>query len=804
MTHRKHPLRVNRRTFIGISSKAVAASLAIPTVLRTAIADDVQPPGSSGQGMRGAAGVDRIVVQPGKTYLRGWAGYGDPPKHPHQGPEGTIKTRWTKASGPGRVTFENPEATITAATFSSPGTYLLRLAASDGTNSTSSELTVKVELPPPQQQLQVVHTRRYSIDSPLWNDRFKALIVHWIPHCVEQLERTDIEVGGLDNFMEAGKALRGEPHGPHKGFVFSDAYVHNTVEAMSIALMIDPKGDGEIIKAQDRLRATLNRWIPIILAAQEPDGYMQTAFTLPRVSNAGGDQAPGPFLRWERRSDHEGYTGGYFLESAIVHYMMTDKRDPRLYEAAKRLADCWDRNLGPAPKKAWYDGHEEMEQALVRFGRFVNDNEGAGKGDKYINLAKFLLDNRYRSARSEKERGEYDQCHLPVTEQYEAVGHAVRAMYCYSGMADVVTETHDEDYRSAVKSLWDNLVHRKYYVTGGIGGAASNEGFGPNFALGNDSYCESCSSCGMIFFQWKMGLAYHDAKFADIYEDTLYNALLGGLALNGKTFYYPNPLDARELRASWHIVPCCVGNIPRTLLQMPTWTYAKSSDAIFVNMYIGSTILVENVGGTDVEMIQRTHYPWDGKVEIVVNPKQARKRMSIHVRIPNREVSELYSTTPKVNHLLSLSINGKSIKPKIVNGYAVIARTWKPNDQIELELPLPIQRVHASDKVEADRGKVALRRGPLLYNIENVDVRDVDRAVGANAKLDSMWQPDLLNGVVAITGQFIDGSPLLAIPNFARMNREPAPPPSIAGSEETSAHDHAHMPVVSKVWINEA
>ncbi|MFL6620439.1 MAG: beta-L-arabinofuranosidase domain-containing protein [Povalibacter sp.] len=748
--------------------------------------------------------------------MRGWAGYGEPPRHgprpknepppppPVVGP--AVSTRWSKASGPGRVTFADASALTTTATFTSPGIYVLHLTANNGSSTVASTLTVKVEEPPPVQQLQVVHTRRYAIDSPLWNDRFKALIVQWIPHCVAELERTDIDVGGIDNFVEAGKALRGEPHGPHKGFVFANAYVHNTVEAMSIALMIDPQGDAETQAAQAQMRATLDRWIPLILSAQESDGYMQTAFTLPRLQTGGGNPEPGPFKRWERRWDHEGYTAGYFLEAAIVHYMMTDKQDARLYNAAKRLADCWDTNLGPSPKKAWYDGHQEMEQALVRFGRFVNDNDGAGKGDRYIKLAKFLLDNRYHSSRGEREQGEYDQCHLPVIEQYEAVGHAVRAMYSYSGMADVVTETHDPDYRSAVKSLWDNIVNRKYYVTGGIGSGETPEGFGPNYSLRNDAYCESCSSCGVIFFQWKMGLAYHDARYADLLEETMYNALLGGLALDGKTFYYPNALDAREHRTLWHVVPCCVGNIPRTLLQMPTWTYAKDAEGIFVNMFVGSRITVENVAGSDVEMIQKTNYPWDGKVSIVVNPKSGPKRMKLRVRVPNRGVSELYSTTPAVKELVSLSVNGKSVKPVIENGYAVITRTWKPDDRIELELPMPIQRVYASEKIEADHGKVALRYGPLLYNIEKVDVGDLAKSLRSDAPLTTQWRPELLHGVRVITGEFADGSPLLAIPNYARMNREAVAAAHLGGVEDAGADDKhkERPPIASVVWINES
>jgi DUF1680 family protein len=805
---------ITRRDALGTIGKAAVASVALPPILRAAILPRAEARAAA---VNGIAGVDRVLVLPGKTYLRGWAGYGEPPRSsprrvaqadstpPVAAPVGPPPTiRWNKRSGPGRVSFADVAALTTTATFTEPGVYVLELEARNGETSATSTLTVKVETPPPAKQLDVVHMRKWSVDSPLWNGRMKALVVSWIPHCVEQLERTDTNAGGLDNFIEAGKKLRGEPFGPHKGYVFANAYVHNAVEAMSIALMLDAKGDPEMVRAQSDVRATLDKWIPIILAAQEPDGYMQTAFTLPRVSNAGGNQTPGPFNHWERRADHEGYTAGYFLESAIAHYVMTERKDTRLYNAAKKLADCWYDNIGPAPKKVWYDGHQEMEQALVRFGRFVNDNEGAGKGRKYIELGKFLLDNRYYAARNERERSEYDQSHLPVIEQYEAVGHAVRASYNYSGMADVAMETHDADYRSAVKSLWDNIVNRKYYVTGGVASGETSEGYGPNYSLRNNAYCESCSSCGEIFFQWKLGLTYHDARYADLYEETMYNALLGGLAMDGKTFYYPNPLDARTTRVSWHSVPCCTGNIPRTLLSMPTWMYSKSADGVYVNLFVGSTLTVDDVAGTDVQMVQKTNYPWDGKVSITVNPAAA-KRFVVRIRVPNRNVSELYVSTPEANGIASLAVNGSAVKPTIENGYAVIDRTWKAGDLIELDLPMRVQRVRAIEKVEADRGKVALRYGPIVYNIEKVDVQDIGKVLLADAPLSTEWRGDLLEGVMTIKGTFADGSPMVAVPNYARMNREPAPstPPAPIPTGAPAGTRPPPPPIVSVVWINE-
>jgi DUF1680 family protein len=872
-----HNKNMTRRVMLGRAGKAAAASIVLSFLpqdlfVSAGIGADAVTPNA-------LAGPDRITVLPGRTYLMGWAGFGEqintgrgqaPPAPPPasldfrmvQGanprsqtfllsqaasadskapwlsaklerpwggspgsriltatidaqtlspgdyrstiainvsgaanPAQTIKVSlhitpatyvWDKQAGPGEVKFADSKALVTSADFSLPGNYVLKLTARSGESTASSTLNVKVEPPPPARQLDAVYTKDFKINSPLWSARAKALIVNWIPHCIDQINRTDLKQGqgGIDNFIEAAKALRGEAHGPHKGYVFSNAWVHQTVESMSIALMIDPQGDHEIIKAHEKMRATLQDWIPKILAAQHPDGYLQTAFTL-RDPHIWPD-------RWtpQGRGNHEGYVAGYFVESAINHYLMTKKRDARLYNAARKLADCWCDNLGPPPKKEWFDGHQEMEQALVRFGRFVNDMEGGGEGNRYIQLAKFLLDCR-------KNGSEYDQSHLPVIQQYEAVGHAVRAVYTYSGMADVAVETHDPDYRSAVRSLWDNIVNKKYYITGGVGSGETSEGFGPNYSLRNNAYCESCSSCGAIFFHWKMNLMYHDARYADQYELAMYNALLGSVDLEGKNFYYDNPLSSSSSRYPWHVCPCCVGNIPRTLLMTPTWTYAKDREGIYINLFIGSTITVENVRGVNVEMVQETNYPWDGKVSIAVNPETA-KKFSLRIRVPNRAFSSLYRNSPETSRDISLSVNGKAVKSSIDRGYASITRTWSKGDKIELVLPMSVQRVNAHEKIEADRGKVALRYGPLVYNVEQVD-QDISKKLSPSAQLTTEWKPDLLGGVVVINGHFADGSPMMAIPNFVRMNRNIAPPPDSPAQGQRTA---LRQPM-SIVWITE-
>ena len=724
------------------------------------------------------AGVDRSVVSDGRTYLSGKVTWLED--------SNKNRARWVKSAGPGAVTFADTASPVTTASFSQPGDYVLALEAS-GSKGPAHSVGVHVEPAPPADRLNVVYTRKYSIDSKLWKERTKALIVSWIPHCIAMCERTDIPVmrgdGGIDNFIEAGKANRGEPHGGHKGFVFSNAWVHQTVESMCIALMVDPQGDAEIVKAQELMRATLERWIPIILAAQMPDGYLQTAYIL-------ADRKTWP-ERWspDHRGNHEGYVSGYFIESAINHSTLTEGKDLRMYNAAKKLADCWVANIGPG-KREWFDGHQEMEQALVRFGRFVNDQEGNHRGDAYIALAKFLLDSRRGGS-------EYDQSHLPPGQQYEAVGHAVRAMYFYSGMADIAAETQDRDYQSAVISLWDNMVNKKYYLTGGIGSGETSEGFGPNYSLRNEAYCETCSSCGLVFFQYKLNLAYHDAKYADLYEQTMYNALLGGVALDGQSFCYTNPLVNTE-RAKWHVCPCCVGNFARTLLMIPTWTYVKSNDGLYVNMFVGSKIHVGQVAGTNVEVVQKTDYPWDGAISITVNPEET-KTFSVYVRIPDRTTSRLYKDSPLMRGVKRFAVNGHAQTPTIHKGYAVVTREWKAGDRIELELPMEPQRVAADSRIKADVDQVALKYGPLVYNVETEDNTNIDRKL-ADAPLHTEWRAGLLGGMMVISGKWQDGSPMLAIPNFARTNR--GGPPHDYPSDDEVGHSLRSTPsTVSKVWI---
>ena len=691
------------------------------------------------------AGGDRVVVLPAKTFLTGWT---------RGATDGVL---WSRILGPGRATFGDAHALATTAEFTRPGDYELELAAANGKLTGRDTLKVRVVEAPTAPHLLPVATAPYKLDSTFWNERIKMQIVHWIPHCIAKLSEPGLKEGGFENFVEAAKKNAGQPHQPHFGPPWANAYTLNTIEAMCLAQLVEPQGDAELQKAQKEIRAKLEEWIPIVLAAQEADGYLQTRFTL---GNAHEQQKAPP--RWTYVGDHEGYVAGYFIEAAIAHFWMTNGKDRRLYDAAKKLADCWDAHIGPEPKQKWYDGHEEIEQALIRFAQLVNFAEGEGKGAKYIKLAKFLLDCRGHGE-------SYDQTHAPVTQQVEALGHAVRAAYCYAAMTGIAMETGDAEYHSAVQSLWQNLVNTKYYVTGGIGSGETSEGFGKNYSLPNNAYSEACSDCGELFFQHNMNLAYRESRYADLMEETLYNAILGSVDLPAKNFTYTNPLDQNFVRYAWHACPCCVGNIPRVLLMLPTWMYAKDAEGLFVNLFIGGTVNVGPVAGTDVEIVQRTAFPLDGKVELVIKPAQT-KKFTLHVRVPERNVSALYRAEPASGGIKALAVNGKEIAAQFSGGYAEIAREWKTGDVVSFELPLCVQRVKADERIVADRGRVALRYGPLIFNIESVD-QSLEKLLPGNADLAARFDEKLLGGVLTISGKFADGAPLLAIPNYARNHR---------------------------------
>jgi uncharacterized protein len=707
------------------------------------------------------AGPDRVAVTGGQTYLdASVVTTGQPGSRP--------ALQWTKLSGPGDVIFVNNHSASTAATFSAPGSYAVVLAATAGELTVNDHLQIDVVAPAPLARLGAVDTAPWSVTTSFWRERLRNVVVNWIPRCVAECEKPGLKEGGINNLLAAAEKLAGRPAPAHIGYPFSNAWVLNTLEAACLAQQLAPGDDAGLAAAQRSLREVIARWIPLVLAAQESDGYFQTRFTL---GSAREQKAAKPPVRWSARlrGEHEGYVAGYFLEAAIAHYRMTGGRDRRLYDAARRLADCWDRHIGPAPKQVWFDGHQEMELALFRFAALVDQVEGAGAGARYAALGKFLLDCRGRAADGSGAR--YDQTHLPVTRQYSAVGHAVRAVYNYTGMTDVIAATGDRDYQSATLSLWKNLIDRKYYVTGGVGSGETSEGFGDDYSLPNNAYCESCANIGLLFFNHRLHLAYAQARYANLYEDTLYNAVLSDLDLKGENFTYTNALDTDEARYKWHVCPCCVGNIARTLLQLPTWAYSADADRVFVNLFIGGTVTVPRPGAGELHLTQTTDYPWSGKVSLTVDHLSGPPAFSLHVRVPDHRVSALYDMTPVVAGLGGITVNGKPVEvAKHVDGYVVINRRWQAGDRVEFEVPLAVQRIHCDERVAANRGRVALRYGPLIYNAESVDQK-LTSILPSDSALSTEWRPDLLGGVLVIRGHYADGKPLLAIPNYARNNR---------------------------------
>jgi len=589
-----------------------------------------------------------------------------------------------------------------------------------------------------------------------WKDQIKRLTEKWIPHCIRQME-TGGKGQELLNFVHTAKVLKGEPAGKFTGAPWSDAYIYNTIESISLALAVEPEGDRELAEAQAFLRKKLDEWIPLVLAAQMDDGYIHSFHTvkkLPRYSNI---------------RNHEFYVQGYFLEAGVAHYRVAGATDRRLYDAARRCGDHLCATFGPPPKRNWIYGHAGMGYALCRLGRLVDEVEGPGKGKKYIRLAKFLFDNRHTD---QKYRNAYHQSHRPVAEMEHAVGHAVRATYFYTGIADLAMLTGDEAYRKAVDRIWASAVHRRMYVTGGVGSTGRGEAFGNDYDLPNESaYGESCAGCGLSFWADRMNRLHHDARYTDVAERVLYNNILGAIELTGENFFYQNPLASQRKRYPWHGCPCCVGNIPRAMLAIKDRMYALNAerDTLFVNHFVAGEGTIDNVAGTALRIEQQTEYPWKGNVVFVLHPETP-KAFALMLRIPDRGASALYTPKPDLRGRFTIKVNGKTQAADVVRGYARLRRTWKPGDRVTLSLPVDVQRVYADERVEADRGRVALQRGPLVYNIEDADHDGQSRSVvlKPDAPLRAVWKADLLGGVMAIEGP---DNRLLAIPNCVRLNR---------------------------------
>jgi len=531
-----------------------------------------------------------------------------------------------------------------------------------------------------------------------WLSRFETnrLVTVWADF------RKSEETGRISNFARAGKL---EP-GPFRGIPFDDSDVYKIVEGAAYTLATHP---------DPKLDAYLDALIAKFAAAQEPDGYLYTARTLGFINSMTGKE------RWSSMGgSHELYNVGHLYEAAVAHYAVTGKRT--LLDVACKNADYLCKTFGPAEGQLKRtSGHEEVEIGLCKLYRATGER-------RYLDLAKFFIDMRGRKDLRPL-YGEYNQDHLPVTEQIEAVGHAVRAGYLYCGMADVAALTGDPAYIAAIDRLWENVVSKKLHLNGGIGARHKGEAFGDNYELPNESaYLETCAAIANALWNQRMFLLHGDAKHIDVLERIAYNGFLSGISISGDEFFYPNPLASRGgyARSKWFGCSCCPVNIVRFIPQLAQFAYAQRDADVYVNLFVASRATLKTPAG-DVALTQTTDYPWTGDIRIAVDPAVDGAAFVLKIRIPGwatgRPVpSDLYEQTSSASLKdVALSLNGKSVPLALDKGYATLSRTWRKGDTVALTLAMPVRRIRANPAVKDDVGRLAVERGPLVYCAEGVD-----------------------------------------------------------------------------------
>lgn len=565
------------------------------------------------------------------------------------------------------------------------------------------------------------------VNDGFWAPRIKQNHDVTIPIALEQCYKT----GRVDNFLFAGKLKQGKFC---TQFPFDDTDIYKIIEGASYSLQTAP---------DKALESKVDTLIYYIGKAQEPDGYLYTTRTIdPEHPHEWSGKK-----RWEKESElsHELYNCGHLYEAASAHYLATGKRT--LLDIAIKNADLLCNVFGPG-KRSDAPGHQIVEMGLVKMYRVTGKKQ-------YLDMAKFFLDCRGKGS-------DYSQDNKKVVDQTEAVGHAVRATYMYSGMADIAAITDDKAYLHAIDAIWNDVISHKYYITGGIGSKSSNEGFGSAYDLPNMSaYNETCAAIGNVYWNYRLFLLHGEAKYYDVLERTLYNGVISGISLSGDHFFYPNPLESlgQHQRSEWFGCACCPSNICRFIPSIPGYMYAKNGSRLYVNLFINSTANL-SINNKKVAVLQKTRYPWEGTVGITVNPASAGD-FEMAIRIPgwaqNRPTpSNLYRYTTKDTTPFTLKVNGKAAKYTMQNGYAIIARSWKKGDQIELDLPMPVRQIAANDSVAADRGKVALQRGPIVYCAEWPDFQDghvLNLVLDTTAPLSTKFDTQKLSGIMEVTGK---------------------------------------------------
>jgi uncharacterized protein len=602
-----------------------------------------------------------------------------------------------------------------------------------------------------------------------WAPRLETNRLVTIPYAFGKCE----ESGRMYNFERAAAVLRGDNISDRKppGFPFDDTDPYKVLEGASYALAVQP---------DPKMSAYLDKLVALIASAQEPDGYLYTTRTI-------DPQHPHKWSgthRWVNEQDlsHELYNAGHLFEAAAANYQATGETN--LLHVALAEADLLCTTFGPATNQVHYwPGHEVVEMGLAKLYRITGD-------PRYLNLAKYFIDDRG----SRPGGDDYHQSRIPPVDQTEAIGHAVRAGYLYSGMADVAALTGDTNYVHAIDKIWENCVGKKLYVTGGIGARPDGEAFGGNYELPNlTAYNETCAAVANDFWNERLFLLHGDGKYMDVLERTLYNGLLAGVSLDGTNFFYPNPLESagNYARSPWFGCACCPGNITRFLPSLPGYFYAQQGKKIFVNLFASGTAGIKLENGRKVVLTQETSYPWDGAVKIMVAPDKTSK-FTVAVRIPGWARNEvvpgsLYKfADATTNEPVTLKVNGKAVPLEVEKGYVSVNRKWEKGDVIELDLPMPVRRVVADEKVKADTGRIALQRGPIVFCAEwpdnpNGKVRSL--VLPDDQPLTATFEPSLLNGVETIQGRAFSiskdaGGSLVkteqdfkAIPYYAWANR---------------------------------
>ena len=581
---------------------------------------------------------------------------------------------------------------------------------------------------------------KVHLNDNFWSPRIETNRTVSIPSAFRECEKN----GRFDNFLLAGYNNRKAkdasvkiPEGlEHRGdFSFDDTDPYKVIEGASYALAV---------KYDKKLDHYLDSVIAIIAAAQEPDGYLTTCVTnkCTRLSGWWGTH------KWEKINSHELYNSGHMIESAVAHYKATGKRT--FLNVAIKNADLVCKTFGPNEGQIHRPGgHPIIEMALCKL-YLVTGNK------RYLEGAKYFCDETGRCTDGHRP-SEYSQDHMPILQQDEIVGHAVRAGYLYSGVADVAALTHDADYQKALERIWQNMASKKLFITGGIGSRPQGEGFGPNYELNNmTAYCETCAAIANVYWNYRMFLATGDAKYVDVYERALYNGVISGVSLSGDKFFYDNPLESmgQHDRAPWFGCACCPGNVTRFVASVSNYMYARKNNDIYVNLFIQGTAEVGKI-----QLTQTTNYPWDGSIVINVD-KTTGKQYAINLRIPgwaqNKPVpTNLYTCSTELTPYI-IKINGKAVSCTLQNGYAVLSRKWKKGDKVELVLPMEVQRIKANDNAQDDRGKMAYQRGPVVYCLEGADQQDstvFNKYIIPSTKLTSQYEKDLLGGVVTLTGK---------------------------------------------------